>query len=216
MTGGSADPTWLARRFSPIEQRGARRTSAGATRSTCSIATDVLSEGQNLQDAAIVVNYDLPWAIIPIIQRAGRVDRVGQQSPTVWVYSFLPQDGSSTSSVCRSRIAQRLRENARAFESDERFFDSPDELDATIRGLFDGTADLSASEDGRLVDWASQALAIWEEASELDRRRAAVFPESCTRPGNPTASVHGVLVYARTALGMDALAWVERRQGGSS
>jgi superfamily II DNA/RNA helicase len=35
------------------------------------IATDVQSEGQNLQDAAIVVNYDLPWAIIRLVQRVG-------------------------------------------------------------------------------------------------------------------------------------------------
>ena len=42
------------------------------------IATDVLSEGQNLQDAHVVVNFDLPWAIIRLIQRAGRVDRIGQ------------------------------------------------------------------------------------------------------------------------------------------
>ena len=38
----------------------------------------MLSEGQNLQDCAIVVNYDLPWAIVRLIQRAGRVDRIGQ------------------------------------------------------------------------------------------------------------------------------------------
>jgi len=50
------------------------------------VATDVLSEGQNLQDAHIVVNYDLPWAIIRIIQRAGRVDRIGQKSDTVHIY----------------------------------------------------------------------------------------------------------------------------------
>ena len=41
------------------------------------IGTDCISEGQNLQDAHIVVNYDLPWAIIRLIQRVGRVDRVG-------------------------------------------------------------------------------------------------------------------------------------------
>lgn len=41
------------------------------------VATDVSPEGQNLQDSHIVVNYDLPWAIIRLIQRAGRVDRVG-------------------------------------------------------------------------------------------------------------------------------------------
>ena len=58
------------------------------------VATDVLSEGQNLQDAAIVVNFDLPWAIIRLIQRAGRVDRIGQKSERIPVsYSFLPADG---------------------------------------------------------------------------------------------------------------------------
>ncbi len=43
------------------------------------ICTDVLSEGQNLQDCSVVVNFDLPWAIIRLIQRAGRVDRIGQR-----------------------------------------------------------------------------------------------------------------------------------------
>ena len=57
------------------------------------VATDVLSEGQNLQDAAIVVNYDLPWAIIRLVQRAGRVDRIGQHSDIIYCYTFLPAEG---------------------------------------------------------------------------------------------------------------------------
>jgi superfamily II DNA/RNA helicase len=63
-----------------------RRQAEPRTRSTSSIATDVLSEGQNLQDSHVIVNYDLPWAIIRLIQRAGRVDRVGQESDTVHLY----------------------------------------------------------------------------------------------------------------------------------
>ena len=57
------------------------------------VATDVLSEGQNLQDAAIVVNYDLPWALIRLVQRAGRVDRIGQKADEILCYSFLPAEG---------------------------------------------------------------------------------------------------------------------------
>jgi superfamily II DNA/RNA helicase len=57
------------------------------------ITTDVLSEGQNLQDAHIILNYDLPWAIIRLIQRAGRVDRIGQKAEQIQCYSFLPEDG---------------------------------------------------------------------------------------------------------------------------
>ena len=53
------------------------------------VATDVLSEGQNLQDAHIIVNYDLPWAIIGLIQRVGRVDRIGQLHNEILCYSFL-------------------------------------------------------------------------------------------------------------------------------
>jgi superfamily II DNA/RNA helicase len=61
------------------------------------VTTDVLSEGQNLQDCHIVVNYDLPWAIIRLIQRAGRVDRIGQKAEGIVVYTFLPTEGSRRS-----------------------------------------------------------------------------------------------------------------------
>ncbi|MGH7137624.1 MAG: C-terminal helicase domain-containing protein, partial [Pirellulales bacterium] len=74
------------------------------------VSTDVLSEGQNLQDAAIVVNYDLPWAIIRLIQRAGRVDRIGQQSPTIRCYSFLPAEGVERIIRLRARVRERLRQ----------------------------------------------------------------------------------------------------------
>ncbi len=79
-TGGSSDPTILARRFSPSSNAELGGLPQGSSEVDVLIATDVLSEGQNLQDAAIVVNYDLPWTIIKIIQRAGRVDRVGQRA----------------------------------------------------------------------------------------------------------------------------------------
>ena len=76
------------------------------------IATDVLSEGQNLQDAHIVINYDLPWAIIRLIQRAGRVDRIGQKSEQILCYSFLPEDGIEAIINLRKRLTQRIEENA--------------------------------------------------------------------------------------------------------
>ena len=76
VTGDTEAPTLLARRFSP-ESNGGLPTAETEIRVL--IATDLLSEGQNLQDCAVVVNYDLPWAIIRLIQRAGRVDRIGQK-----------------------------------------------------------------------------------------------------------------------------------------
>ncbi|HVA45413.1 MAG TPA: helicase-related protein [Pirellulales bacterium] len=77
VTGDTDDPTAVAHRFSPVSNNKRDRV-APADELRVVLATDVLSEGQNLQDCAIIVNFDLPWAIIRLIQRAGRVDRIGQ------------------------------------------------------------------------------------------------------------------------------------------
>jgi superfamily II DNA or RNA helicase len=55
------------------------------------IATDVLSEGLNLQDCSLVINYDLHWNPVRLIQRIGRVDRIGSQAESIQLYNFLPE-----------------------------------------------------------------------------------------------------------------------------
>lgn len=55
------------------------------------ISTEVLSEGQNLQDANYIVNYDLPWNPMKIVQRVGRVDRLGSEYDTVTSVVFIPE-----------------------------------------------------------------------------------------------------------------------------
>ena len=57
------------------------------------IATDVLSEGLNLQDAQAVVSYDLPWNPVRVMQRIGRVERLGSLHPHVEVAHLVPADG---------------------------------------------------------------------------------------------------------------------------
>src|SRR5207237_10777102 len=112
----------FAIRFSPNSDRCREKVSE-AEELRVLIATDVLSEGQNLQDAAIVVNYDLPWAIIRLIQRAGRVDRIGQKSEQILCYSFLPADGVERLIRLRCRVRQRLHDNAEVVGTDETFFE---------------------------------------------------------------------------------------------
>ncbi len=69
------------------------------------IATDVLSEGLNLQDARRVVSYDLPWNPVRLIQRIGRIDRLGSSHETVYTYHFLPEHGLEHA----LRLLERLR-----------------------------------------------------------------------------------------------------------
>ena len=56
------------------------------------ISTDVLSEGMNLQSAKIIINYDLHWNPTRMIQRAGRIDRIGSPYSEIYVYNFFPED----------------------------------------------------------------------------------------------------------------------------
>jgi superfamily II DNA or RNA helicase len=57
------------------------------------LSTDVLSEGQNLQDCGYLVNYDLHWNPTRMVQRAGRIDRIGTEFDTLWIYNMFPEEG---------------------------------------------------------------------------------------------------------------------------
>lgn len=211
-TGQSADPTLLAWRFSPVSN-GKRDAVSAAAELRVLIATDILSEGQNLQDCAVVVNYDLPWAIIRLIQRAGRVDRIGQQADTILCYSFVPADGVERLIRLRARVRQRLVENKEVVGSDEAFFDD-DQDDESVRDLYTEKNGILDDDGDTEVDLASYAWQIWKNATDADLTLAAkieglpniVYATKAHTP-NPAAPC-GALVYLRTAQGNDALAWM--------
>jgi superfamily II DNA or RNA helicase len=55
------------------------------------VSTDVLSEGQNLQDCGYLINYDLHWNPTRMVQRAGRIDRLGTTFDTLYIYNMFPE-----------------------------------------------------------------------------------------------------------------------------
>ncbi|MCY3924257.1 MAG: phospholipase D-like domain-containing protein [bacterium] len=210
VTGESENPTALAHRFSPRSNRqlGGVET---ADELRVLVSTDVLSEGQNLQDSRIVVCYDLPWAIVKLVQRAGRVDRIGQSAEQVIVYSMFPADSVDNEIDLRRRIRRRLAENATLLGSDEEFFGNPDET-ATIRGLYDEHASqrLMASGPSEDVDPVSMAYEIWRHATENDvelAKRVDALPDvvySTRRSGGEA----GVVVHSVGVGGTDVFAFV--------
>jgi superfamily II DNA or RNA helicase len=213
-TGDSENPTRLAWRFSP-ESNDKRREVPPAEELQVLVATDVLSEGQNLQDGALVVNYDLPWAIIRLIQRAGRVDRIGQRAEQILCYTFLPADGVERIIRLRARIRDRLRENAEVVGADEEFFED-DHNDRVVRDLFTEKAGILDGDADTEVDLGSYAYQIWKNALDNQPELQRVIEdlpnvvystkEHAPAPGQPD----GVLAYVRTAEGHDALAWLDR------
>ena len=210
VTGDSDDPTALAWRFSPVSNE---KQIAPEDQLRVLVATDVLSEGQNLQDCAVVVNYDLPWAIIRLIQRAGRVDRIGQRADRILCYSFLPADGVERIIRLRGRVRQRLRQNAEVVGTDESFFEDDD--DRPIVDIYNERENILDGDDDREVDLASRAYQIWKNAIEADPTLNRIIPGmanvvfSARSEGSSGGRQTGVIVYMRTSDGSDALAWMD-------
>jgi superfamily II DNA or RNA helicase len=72
------------------------------------IATDALSEGQNLQDADMVINYDIHWNPVRIIQRMGRIDRLGSPNKKIYGINFWPSNNINSYLDLQGRIEQRM------------------------------------------------------------------------------------------------------------
>jgi hypothetical protein len=197
VTNQTNDPVACARRFSPATNGGLRK---GESELRILIATDVLAEGQNLQDAHLVVNYDLPWAIIRLIQRAGRVDRIGQKHDEITVYSFMPAEGIERIIRLRTRLSARLQTNQDIIGTDETFFG--EDAANTFRDLYtekSGVLDDDVRDEE--IDISSMALQVWNSASERDQEAARSLPQivNATREvsdgGDPRSGATGVITY---------------------
>lgn len=93
------------------------------------IATDALSEGQNLQDADMVINYDIHWNPVRIIQRMGRIDRLGSPNSKIFGINFWPSNNINSYLNLQGRIEQRMAAMKLAgAEVDSQFSDSFKEM----------------------------------------------------------------------------------------
>lgn len=93
------------------------------------IATDALSEGQNLQDADMVINYDIHWNPVRIIQRLGRIDRLGSPNKQIFGINFWPSNNINSYLNLQGRIEQRMAAMKLAgAEVDEKFSETFQEM----------------------------------------------------------------------------------------
>ena len=213
VTGDTDRPEEYAGKFSP---RSNNKDIAEKDELQILIATDVLSEGQNLQDSHVIVNYDLPWAIIRLIQRAGRVDRIGQESEKIFCYSFFPADGIDGIINLRNRLNTRINENAKVVGSDELFFEGNEQ---NLKDLYNEKTGILDDSDDADVDLASFAFQIWRNAIKEHKELERIIPNlgnvvysSKTNKGT-NRDKNGVITYAKTKDGSDVLTWLDSDEG---
>ena len=209
-TGGTKNQTAVVEKFSPVSNKA---DVSAENELRILVATDVLSEGQNLQDAHVIVNYDLPWAIIRLIQRAGRVDRIDQSSEKIYCYSFFPADKVEELIRLRTRLNARINENAGIVGSDEVFFEGNEK---NLRDMYnEKNGCLDEDEDDIDVDLGSQAFQIWKNATDANPDLKRIIPELSnvvySTKKAASAIEDGVITYARTYNDFDVLTWYDSK-----
>ena len=151
-TAGGTDFDEILTNFAP-RARG-RRPAEDAADLDLLIATDCISEGQNLQDCDLVVNYDIHWNPVRLVQRFGRVDRIGSRSDAVRLVNFWPTADMEVYLRLERRVQARMALADLAATGDEDPFDEERarrELgfrDRQLRALQRETPTLDELDDG--------------------------------------------------------------------
>lgn len=95
--------------FSPISKDKAVLLPNNPTEIDVLIATDCISEGQNLQDCDYLINYDIHWNPVRIIQRFGRIDRIGSRNAYIQLVNFWPNMTLDDYINLKSRVETRMK-----------------------------------------------------------------------------------------------------------
>ena len=145
------------------------------------ITTDVLAEGLNLQDASTIINYDLHWNPVRLMQRIGRLDRrldpeievtLNRTDPTVHVWNFLPPAELDDILRLRRRVDGKILRISRTLGIEGQFV-SPDDPDETLRLFNERYEGIESIEE--LMNLERQRISeshpkLWRQLSDLPMR----------------------------------------------
>jgi hypothetical protein len=178
VTGGSHRPMEIAKRFAPK----ANRTVVDPERQIdLLISTDALSEGVNLQDADTLINYDIHWNPLRLIQRAGRIDRIGSEHAEIHVASFLPERALEHNLGLEEVLRRRIKEFVETFGEDSHILPSSDKLElGSVLSAYSGRAldedDAGSDVFDGLSRHADRLLALRREDPERFSRVRGMRP----------------------------------------
>jgi len=170
--GGQTRATWgpgdfasILVNFSPRSKSRARLNNWNCQDElTVLFATDCISEGQNLQDCDLVVNYDIHWNPVRLIQRFGRIDRIGSRNTSVGLVNFWPTPDLNKYINLKNRVEARMALVDAAATTEDNLLAAPDADEDKVRDLIE--------DDLRYRD--KQLLRLKEEILDLEDLRDGV------------------------------------------
>jgi hypothetical protein len=166
--------------FSPISKEKALVMPNNHHNIDILIGTDCISEGQNLQDCDYCVNYDIHWNPVRIIQRFGRIDRIGSQNSVIQLVNFWPDLELDDYINLKSRVEARMRISVMTSTGDDDYINQDENGDLFYRrqqleklqnevvDLEDMTTGISIMDLG-LNEFRMDLLAYIKEHPNLDR-----------------------------------------------
>ncbi|PJJ40999.1 helicase-related protein [Hallerella succinigenes] len=119
--------------FSPISKNKAAMKSKETAIIDVLIATDCISEGQNLQDSDFLVNYDIHWNPVRIIQRFGRIDRIGSKNDKIQLVNFWPDVTLDEYIQLKARVEVRMKIVDMTSTGDDNIIDENEKADLEYR-----------------------------------------------------------------------------------
>ena len=141
------------------------------------VTTDALSEGLNLQDGDKIINYDLHWNPVRLIQRFGRIDRIGSENDTVYGFNFLPETGIEQQLGLQEVLQNRIREIHETIGEDAAILDPSEQLNETaMYAIYEGSGSLPDS-----IGEEEEALFDLNEATEMFRQMREEDPDEYER-----------------------------------
>ena len=130
------------------------------------VATDVLAEGLNLQDCDKIINYDLHWNPVRLIQRFGRIDRIGAEHDVVYGFNFLPETGIERNLKLHEKLHNRIQEIHDTIGEDSAILDPTEQLNQeAMYAIYEK----KAGQLGMFEDEEQEALDV-NEAEEIMRQ----------------------------------------------
>ena len=166
-------------RFAPKANPEYKRPSGEGETNTL-VATDVLAEGLNLQDCDNIINYDLHWNPVRLIQRFGRIDRIGSDHDIIYAFNFLPETGIERQLGLRQKLHSRIQEIHDTIGEDSAILDKTEQInEEAMYAIYEkdgGQLSLFEDEEEEFLDI--------NEAEEIMRQLRGEEPEEYERIAN--------------------------------